>query len=439
MFNPANQTRFSLTIDGFAHDFQVLAFTGEEAISRPYLFSVDFVSERSDLELGSLFDREAFLTLDAKGNGVHGRVYHIAQSGHGQRLTHYRLALVPHLSYLRHRINQRIYQQFSVPKIVALILEEHGILGDAYRFHLGATYPERDYCTQYDETDLHFIQRLCEEEGIHFHFQHSAQGHVLVFGDNQAVFPGIGQPTAYGQARDRVANEPLIKRINLRLGQLPRISLRNDDVEQQLDIEDDDRLGRFTGHEHGKQIRLRTRERRHAAYRQAEGQSDQTRLVSGHVLEISGHPREEWNAPWLLTQVIHEGRQPQVLNEDVVSGSTDNEDDFHQGYRNRFIVLPWSVSYRPSLAHKKPQVPSDQAAVVIALEAEESDRCFARIEVKFPWGREDRFDDKSRCWLKRVSDWRCEMGPPRTGMEVVITFLENDLDQPLVSGCLCCR
>ncbi|CAI8906404.1 MULTISPECIES: type VI secretion system tip protein TssI/VgrG [Pseudomonas] len=383
MFSPAHQTHFSLTIDGFEHDFQVLAFSGEEAISRPYFFNVELVSERSDLDLESLFDLEAFLTFDAQGNGIHGRVYHIAQRGNGQRLTRYSLALVPHLSYLRHRINQRIYQQFSVPKIVALILEEHGILGDAYRFHLGSTYPERDYCIQYDETDLHFVQRLCEEEGIHFHFQHSAQGHVLVFGDDQAAFPRIGQPTA----------------------------------------------------------NLRAMQRRHAVYRQAEGQSDQTRLASGHVLEISGQPRQAWNALWLLTQVIHEGKQPQVLSEHVASGHTDNQDDFHQGYRNRFMVLPWDVLYRPPLTHMKPQVPSNQTAVVIAVEDEEtpSDRRLGRVKVKFPWGSEDRFDDKNSCWLSGAANWSCEITPPRTGMEVMVTFLESDPDQPLISGCLCCR
>ncbi|BBP59712.1 type VI secretion system tip protein TssI/VgrG [Pseudomonas sp. St316] len=385
MFNPANQTHFSLTIDGFEQDFQVLAFTGEEAISRPYLFNVEFVSERSDLDLESLFDVEAFLTFDSKGNGIHGRIYHIAHSSNGQRLTRYRLALVPHLSYLRHRINQRIYQQFPVPKIVALILEEHGILGDAYRFHLGATYPERDYCAQYDETDLHFIQRLCEEEGIHFHFQHRAQGHVLVFGDDQSVFPRIGQPTAYSPER------------------------------------------------------LRTLEHSHAVYRQAQGQSDQTPLVSGHVLEISGHPRQEWNAPWLLTQVIHEGKQVQASSENVASGNTENGGDFHQGYRNRFIALAWNVSYRPPLAHEKPRILCNQTAVVLSLEDDEIGHdCFARIKVKLPWDREDRFDDKSCCWLKGASNWRCKTGPPRPGMEVRVTFLENDPDQPLIGGCLCC-
>jgi len=188
MLSPANQTHFSLTIDGFEHDFQVLAFTGEESISKPYFFNVELVGQRPDVDLQRLFDAQAFLAFDAQGNGIHGRIYHIVPVRNAQGLTHYNLALVPHLSYLRHRINQRIYQRFSVPTIVALILEEHGMLGDAYRFELGSTYPERDYCTQYDETDLHFVQRLCEEEGIHFHFQHSAQGHVLVFGDDRAAY-----------------------------------------------------------------------------------------------------------------------------------------------------------------------------------------------------------------------------------------------------------
>ncbi len=75
-----------------------------------------------------------------------------------------------------------------MPKIIAQVLEDRGILADAYSFQLNAEYPQRDYCVQYDESDLHFIQRLCEEEGIHFHFQHSSSGHKQVFGDDQTVF-----------------------------------------------------------------------------------------------------------------------------------------------------------------------------------------------------------------------------------------------------------
>ncbi|WP_034086543.1 contractile injection system protein, VgrG/Pvc8 family, partial [Pseudomonas aeruginosa] len=133
-----------------------------------------------------------------------------------------------HLAYLAQRNNQRIFQHLTVPQIVALILEEHGILADAYRFQLGTRYPEREYCVQYDESDLHFVQRLCAEEGIHFHFRHSAEAHLLVFGDDQTVFPRLGRPTAYVHDSGLVADEPVIKRFSLRLASRTTRTTRRD-------------------------------------------------------------------------------------------------------------------------------------------------------------------------------------------------------------------
>ncbi|PWE40058.1 contractile injection system protein, VgrG/Pvc8 family, partial [Pseudomonas prosekii] len=136
MFNPANETHFSLTIEGLEHDLQVLSFNGTEGISQPYAFDVELVSENPDLDLETLLHKQAFLALDAAGSGIHGQIYRIAQGDAGKRLTRYRLTLVPQLSYLKHRTNQRIYQQMSAPKIIALILEEHGIKGNTYSFQL---------------------------------------------------------------------------------------------------------------------------------------------------------------------------------------------------------------------------------------------------------------------------------------------------------------
>ncbi|MDP9530340.1 contractile injection system protein, VgrG/Pvc8 family [Pseudomonas protegens] len=388
MFSPAPQTHFNLTLDALDQDVQVLAFTGEEAIGKPYFFRVEFVCERPELELQSLVDSEAFLAFDSQGNGVHGRLYHIGKDAEHSHPQRYNLALVPHLSYLRHRTNQRIYQQFSVPAIVALILEEHGILGDAYRFQLGSSYPKRDCCTQFGETDLHFIQRLCEEEGIHFHFQHSAQGHVLVFGDHQAVFPRIEPTTA-------VMPEP----------------------------------ARASGPPTGKYCR--------AAYRQLEGQGACSALHSGHVLNLSGPSGQADNEAWLVTRVIHAGGPAQSSAEPAANpGRADGR---QPGYRNRFTLEPWDLAYRPPSAHEKPQV-SSQTAVVIAVddEALRGDRRLARLKVKFPWDREGRFDDKSSCWLGGAANWRCATTPLRAGVEVRVTFVESDPDQPLVSGCLCC-
>ncbi|RYJ64399.1 type VI secretion system tip protein TssI/VgrG, partial [Pseudomonas songnenensis] len=233
MFNPANQAHFTLSLEGVEHDFKVLEFRGREAISQPYRFDLEVVSERPDLDLESLLHRPAFLAFAPDGSGVHGLVHQAAQGESGQRLTRYRLTLVPQLAYLAHRTNQRIFQHLTVPQIIAQVLEEHGIQADAYRFGLGpVVYPPREYCVQYDETDLHFIQRLCEEEGIHYHFQHGASAHVLVFGDDQTVFPRL-TATAYQQDSGLVADQPVIKRFGLRLEtRTSRVTRRDYDFEK---------------------------------------------------------------------------------------------------------------------------------------------------------------------------------------------------------------
>ena len=142
--------------------------------------------------------RSAFLRFGPDGAGIHGQVYQIAQGDSGKRLTRYQMTLVPHLAYLTHCHNQRIFQHQSVPQIIASVLKDQGMQADTWRFQLSAEYRPRLYCVQY-ETALHFVQRLCEEEGLHFHFQHSANGHVLVFGDDQTSFSKPDQSTAYRQ------------------------------------------------------------------------------------------------------------------------------------------------------------------------------------------------------------------------------------------------
>ncbi len=473
MFNAANETHFSLTLEDVEHDFKLLEFRGREAISQPYRFDLELVSERPDLDLQALLHKPAFLAFDPAGKGIHGLVHRIAQGESGQRLTRYRLTLVPQLAYLAHRTNQRIFQHLSAPQIVAQVLEEHGIQADAYRFQLGpVVYQEREYCVQYDETDLHFVQRLCEEEGIHYHFEHSTAGHVLVFGDDQTSFARLGQPTAYLQDNGMTADEPVIKRFAVRIAtRTSRVSRRDYDFEQprlrmeaayrgepaanampQPDLEDYDYPGRFTERARGKHLSQRALERHRHDYRLGEGNSDQPRLVSGHLLEISDHPRREWNDLWLLTEVLHEGKQPQVLEESILElpspsgrgargeGAPGNA-QFHQGYRNRFSATPWDIPFRPPLNHPKPKVLGSQTAVVTGPAGEEI-HCdeYGRVKVQLHWDREGQADDKTSCWLRVSSSWAGDryggIAIPRVGMEVLVTFLEGDPDQPLVTGCL---
>ncbi len=466
MFNPANQAHFTLSLEGMEHDFKVLEFQGREAISQPYRFDLELVSERPDLDLESLLHRPAFLSFAPDGSGIHGLVHQAAQGESGKRLTRYRLTLVPQLAYLAHRTNQRIFQHLSVPQIVAQLLEEHGVQADAYRFQLGPViYPAREYCVQYDESDLHFIQRLCEEEGIHYHFEHSTAGHLLVFGDDQTVFPRLAA-TAYQQDSGLVADQPVIKRFGLRLEtRTSRVTRRDYDFEKprltmeaafhsdfQPDLEDYDYPGRFTERTRGKHLSQRALERHRHDYELAEGESDQPQLASGHFLPLGEHPRSDWNQLWLLTEVRHEGKQPQVLEESVLElpspsgrgaggeGPFGNT-DFTQGYRNRFTATPWDIPFRPPLDHPKPKVLGSQTAAVTGPAGEEI-YCdeYGRVKVQFHWDRHGQADDKTSCWLRVSSSWAGDryggIAIPRVGMEVLVTFLEGDPDQPLVTGCL---
>ncbi|NJC75314.1 type VI secretion system tip protein TssI/VgrG, partial [Pseudomonas aeruginosa] len=213
------------------------------------------------------------------------------------------------------------------------------------------------------------------------------------------------------------------------------------DAPAEPDLEDYDYPGRFVDRQRGKLLNQRALERHRADRRLGEGVSDQPLLVSGHFLEIAEHPRAEWNDLWLLSEIFHEGKQPQVLEENVTSDTSASTDDFQQGYRNRFLATPWEVFFRPPLEHPKPRVLGSQTAVVTGPPGEEihCDR-YGRVRVQFHWDREGQGDDKSSCWLRVASGWAGNgyggIVIPRVGMEVLVDFLEGDPDQPLVSGCV---
>ena len=452
MFAPANQPRFTLTVDGDQNDLKVLEFTGKEAISQPYRFDLELVSDRPDIKLENLLHRQAFLSLDAQGSGIHGQIYRVGQGDSGKRLTRYQVSLVPNLAYLSHRINQRIFQHKSVPAIIEAVLKSHGILmGAGFHFQLGSDYPEREYCVQYAESDLAFIQRLCAEIGIHYHFEHSPEGHLLVFGDDQTVFPRLPEPIPYLPDTGMAAQAPVIKRFNVRLEtRTTAVTLRDYDfTKPRLDLEsrvDSQQLpaleayhfpGQFSDRDHGKDLAQRTLERHNADYRQAAGRGDESALVSGHFLRLADHPRQAWNDLWLITEIEHHGRQPQVLEE---SAPGDNPDDF-QGYCNTFLATPWDVPFRAPLGPEKPRMLGYQPAVVTGpVDSEIHCDEFGRVKVQLAWDRDGQLNEHSSCWLRVATGWAHEQYGsvliPRVGMEVLVGFIDADADKPLVMGCL---
>lgn len=403
MFSPANQAHFALHIDGVEHDFKVLEFTCVERLNQPYVIELTLVSEQPNIDLGSLLHLPAWLETGAD-TGFHGFINQLTQGESGRRLSRYQLRLGPQLGYLAHRTNQRIFQHKTSEQIIASVLQEHAIHSDAWRFALNAEHPVRRYCTQYNETDLHFIQRLCEEDGVHFHFEHRRQGHVLVFGDDQTSFAQLA-PIGFSQGSGMVAEQPVVRRFSLTAATRPdRVSRRDYNFEKphllleagaQLEsgqaqpaLEDYDYPGLFGDRSRGRQLSQIQLERHRSHQLEARGEGDRPDLCSGHFLPLTGHLRDDWNDLWLLTEVHHSGKQPQALEESI-SSDTTAADGFVQGYRNRFVATPWQAIWRPAREHPKPRIAGSQSAVVTGPAGEEI-HCdqHGRVKVQFHWDRD---------------------------------------------------
>lgn len=172
-----------LVVKGCEAEPDVLAFVGDEALSRPFSYRVEFTSRDHGISKEMMLMKPGSLTLQApvdQGYGIkiqqplrviQGVVTGFERLGTSKDETHYALTLQPRLVLLDRSHQNAIYQDMSVPQIVEKILRErHGMRGQDFLFSLTKEYPRREQVMQYGEDDLHFITRLLGEVGIWFRF-----------------------------------------------------------------------------------------------------------------------------------------------------------------------------------------------------------------------------------------------------------------------------
>ncbi|ELE9689213.1 MULTISPECIES: type VI secretion system Vgr family protein [Enterobacter] len=172
-----------LAVKGCEAEPDVLAFDGDEALSRPFRYRIEFTSRDHGISKEMMLMKPGSLTLQApvdQGYGIkiqqplrviQGVVTGFERLGTSKDETHYALTLRPRLALLDRSHQNAIYQDMSVPQIVEKILRErHGMRGQDFLFSLTREYPRREQVMQYGENDLHFITRLLGEVGIWFRF-----------------------------------------------------------------------------------------------------------------------------------------------------------------------------------------------------------------------------------------------------------------------------
>ncbi|MFY0992931.1 type VI secretion system Vgr family protein, partial [Halomonas sp. C05BenzN] len=204
---------------------------------------------------------------------------------------------------------------------------------------------------------------------------------------------------------------------------------------QRDDYEHYDYPGRYKADASGEAFtRIRLERLRHDALT-AEAESDLPELAPGTRFTLAGHDAESLNRDWQVVTVEHHGEQPQALEED---GVTQGDAAGMTKYDNELVLTPADTAWRPE-PDPRPRVDGPQVAFVVGPEGEEI-HCdeHGRVKVQFPWDRYAAPDETASAWLRVSQGWAGggygSIAIPRIGHEVVVSFLEGDPDQPLITG-----
>ncbi len=442
-----NARQFECHVNGKPYDVYELYAT-EELFSL-HTVTVTLLSERC-LERAGFLGKAARVRLKGRTSQrcFHGIVSRCEELPERRTSYLYTLTLVPELWHLTQMQNVRIFQVMSVPEILEEILKESRILPERYTMNFQARYPKREYCVQYRETNWDFIQRIMAEEGIYFYHEFCETSSVCVFTDSPAFLKNIpgasvviysrkGQLVNFEDhitaldATDRLAVEAVhLADYDFKCPSHPPAA-RAEAEERQVPYAIYDYPG-YLDDEPSEyrlaQVRLQRETWKKRIFR---GEGVCRTLIPGHTFTLSGHSNPECNVEYMVSAVVHQGRQPQVLKE-------LEESDQGTTYGNTFTCIPAKTPFRPGPL-PKPSVRGVQSAVVTGPPNEEIyvDE-WGRIKIKFHWdllGQEER----TSCWVRVSQIWAgaCEtIFTPRVGQEVLVDFIDGDPDRPVVIGTL---
>lgn len=459
------QMPITLTVINRRIDLPVISISGREALNTPYCFTIDILSADPNLPTDELERRTAYLTLD-QDHGVHGRISSVSRLYAGASLNLYRLTLGPALADLQQRARRRVFRGLNVRQIITRLLDEHGIAESDYRFDtMMGVYPPRETCVQHDETDLHLLQRLCEEEGIHFRFEQHETHHLLVFADDPACFPYHPTATGFQPPALRARHIPAISYLAERYALHPptiRHSAHQGEWNTSTAVTPDPISAnhRFEAsassrmpteqQAHNRQISARTLERQRCERRGIFGLSAELPLTPGHIMQVQNHPDARFNDQWLLIEVIHAGKQPQALRRipreevaaileaiktfDAPCASLPTPCQipaFDRGYHNSFQVLPWEMPFRAPLKHAKPALSGFHNATLVSGSAQTMEQfVLGRLPIRVDQQRET--DDT----LPELNAPLCLSLPQvtalRSGTTLTVGHFDNDPDRPVV-------
>lgn len=350
-------------------------------------------------------------------------------------------------------VDNRIFQDKTAVEILDEVFADYS--SQQVSKKLKGSYRKRPYCVQYRETDLDFVHRLMEDEGIYYFFTHQDGQHTLVLCDDPSCHELIQPDDTLGYAAARTSNERGDAVVDH--WQLSRSvhSLKYSHVDHDQDSITPKPIntaqstasfanpGRQEVYEWPSEYSELEDKSQAASRATAVSKLRVQGFESGQVKAVLETPCRSVGAGRSFKFVDHRDRGEYLITYaelEMDFGRYESTDDEPAtGFSAKLEAMPKAQRYVPDRRTHNPRIHGVQTAVVVGASGDEihTDKT-GRVKVKFPWDRKGKGDEKSSCWVRVAQPWASKgfgmFALPRVGDEVVIEFLEGNPDRPLITG-----
>ena len=422
-------------------------FTYSIKLKTPDILNLDYVSPAANLQLKPMVGKDLCVNIELDGGGkryISGLVTAARVVGHQGRSVVYELRLEPWLKTLTHTSDYKAFQNKNVVNILDEVLDEYPWPVEK---RLVENYPTRAWQVQYGETDFDFIQRLMQEWGIYWWFEHNENSHTLVLADAINVHKACADSPLVcyyqkGLKLDKEFIHTITANESLRSGQWvlndfdfmkPRSLLKSTVANPRetglAEYEHYEWPGDYFTKSEGEMLtRIRMEEQRSPGSR-VQGSGNIRTLMTGFTFTLENYPTAEVNREYLLVQTT-------LFIQDNAQHSGQDQ---HFTYSTSFELHPTSEVYRPQRTLSKPHTKGPQSAIVTGPAGQEiwTDK-YGRVKVQFGWDRYGKNDENSSCWVRVSYPWAGKgfggIQIPRIGQEVLVDFKNGDPDLPIIVG-----
>ena len=421
--------------------FQVTEFTLSEALSSLFTLSVSAVSLLPSIAFDDHLGSAASLTVTRDGvkvRTVQGLLASAEQGNTDGNKTWYHFIIRPEMWVMSLNQDSRIFQKQSVPEVLATLLDEAHVKCDK-KFYQDELHQKRDYITQKRESAYEFWCRLACEEGINFWFE---EGPELFYSDNHlGMTAGIDltyNPQADTDTRDSTASswrytqklcsDVLIQKdYNPDRPSYPFQHQVTGEVHKQHAVYES--YGRYRDDETGKPFTQLRYEQSQNQRRVGHANTNCFALRPGKIFTLNNHPSAAMNQSWQVLSVSHRGVQPLADNGGGDGTLLSNSVEF----------IPGTQEWRPPFRFR-PQADGDELATIVGPEGEEIyTNEQGAVKVYFHWDRYGQPNHSASCWVRVAMGWNGGgygfSAVPRIGQEVIVSYLNGDIDRPIITGC----